>query len=76
LSRFYAFRGVNREVSEGSARRAGWKVDLERAVVVGRCSFFMLRREINQDARTGAGFPNREAVKSYSLGREPQVIAS
>ena len=69
-------RGVSRDVALGRARLAGWKVDLERAVVVGRCSFFLLRREINQDARTGAGFPNREAVKSYSLGREPQVIAS
>jgi hypothetical protein len=37
------------------------------AMVIGKaglCCFFLLRQEINHDARTGAGFPNREAVKS------------
>jgi hypothetical protein len=27
-------------------------------------SLYLLRREINHHARTGAGFPNREAVRS------------
>jgi hypothetical protein len=40
------------------------KVGLELAVVAGLCSFFLLRLEINHDARTGADFPNREAVIS------------
>jgi hypothetical protein len=45
---------------QGGARNVG----LELAVLAGLCSFFLLRRETNYDARTGAGFPNREAVKS------------
>jgi hypothetical protein len=48
----------------GRLALARCKVGLELAVLAGLCSFFLLRRETNYDARTGAGLPNREAVKS------------
>jgi hypothetical protein len=60
----YTGRGASREIGEGMARLARCKVGLELAVLPGLCSFFLLRRETNYDARTGAGLPNREAVKS------------